>query len=145
MRTVQEIFDQAIRMMDEQNDSNGSTMTTDTREYALRTPDCLNSYINLVLPYSDTYHAAGNGKRTVHPKLSAMTDCVYMDDLICMSVLPRALAYELLRKEDPEQASAFYEDYERMLQQARSTLPSSIGEVENVYGGIEYGEFSRWS
>ena len=100
MRTVQEIFDQAIRMMDAQNESTGSTRTADTKEYELRTPDCLNRYINIVYPYSDTYEPRTDGKRTVHPRLSAMTDEVDMDDFICQSVLPPALIYELLREEN---------------------------------------------
>ena len=111
MRTVQEIFDQAIRMMDAQNESTGSTRTADTKEYELRTPDCLNRYINIVYPYSDTYEPRTDGKRTVHPRLSAMTDEVDMDDFICQSVLPPALIYELLREENPDVANACYEDY----------------------------------
>ena len=144
MRTVQEIFDQAIRMMDAQNESTGSTMTADTKEYALRAPDCLNRYINLVYPYSDTYTPREDGKRAVHPRLSAMADEVDMDDFICQSVLPPALIYELLREEQPEVANACYQDYERALQDAKQTLPAAYADVEDAYGGIEYGEYSRW-
>ena len=144
MRTVQEIFDQAIRMMDAQNESTGSTMTADTKEYALRAPDCLNRYINLVYPYSDTYAPREDGKRAVHPRLSAMEDEVDMDDFICQSVLPPALIYELLREEQPEVANACYQDYERALQDAKQTLPAAYADVEDAYGGIEYGEYSRW-
>ena len=145
MRTVQEIFDQAIRMMDAQNESTGSTRTADTKEYELRTPDCLNRYINIVYPYSDTYEPRTDGKRTVHPRLSAMTDEVDMDDFICQSVLPPALIYELLREENPDVANACYADYEKALQMARATLPSAEEAVEDAYGGLEYVEFSRWS
>ena len=141
MRTVQEIFDQAIRMMDAQNESTGSTRTADTKEYELRTPDCLNRYINIVYPYSDTYEP-WEGRRAVHPRLSAMTDEVDMDDFICQSVLPPALIYELLREEQPDVANACYQDYERALQEAK--MPASVVDVEDAYGGLEYGEFSRW-
>lgn len=143
MRTVQEIFDQAIRMMDAQNESTGSTRTADTKEYELRTPDCLNRYINIVYPYSDTYEP-WEGRRAVHPRLSAMTDEVDMDDFICQSVLPPALIYELLREEQPDVANACYQDYERALQEAKMTMPASVVDVEDAYGGLEYGEFSRW-
>lgn len=144
MRTVQEIFDQAIHMMDAQNESTGNTMTADTKEYSLRAPDCLNRYINLVYPYSDTYVPNTEGRRTVHPRLSELTDEVDMDDYICMSVLPPALVYELLREEQPEVASACYEDYEKALAWAKSSLPAEEGNVEDCYGGLEYGRFSRW-
>ena len=144
MRTVREIFDEAIRLMDAQNESTGSTETSDTKEYALRTPDCLNRYINLVYPYSDTYVARGDGKRTVHPKLTSLDDEVDMDDLICLSVLPPALVYELLLEENSAVASARYKDYEMALHMAMSQSMSSIGDIEDVYGGIEHGQYSRW-
>ena len=144
MRTVQEIFDQAIHMMDAQNESTGGTMTADTKEYSLRAPDCLNRYINLVYPYSDTYVPSTDGKRVVHPRLSALTDEVDMDDFICESVLPPALVYELLREEQPEVANACYEDYEKALAAAKATMPATAEAVEDLYGGLEYGRFSRW-
>lgn len=144
MRTVQEIFDQAIHMMDAQNESTGSTMTADTKEYSLRAPDCLNRYINLVYPYSDTYVAWTDGKRTVHPRLNDLTDEVDMDDYICQSVLPPALVYELLREEQPEVASACYEDFEKALAAAKASLPSQTVEIEDCYGGLEHGRYSRW-
>ena len=144
MRTVQEIYDEAIRLMDAQNESNGQTNTADNKEYMFRTPDCLNRYINLVYPYSDTYVASEDGKRTVHPKLMAMTDEVNMDDLICFSVLAPALVYELLLEENPTVASARYKDFEMAFALARQTKPSSIESIEMPYGGIEHGEFSRW-
>ncbi len=144
MRTVQEIFDETIHLIDAQNESTGSTVTADTKEYELRTPNCLNAYINLVYPYSDTYEPRSDGKRTVHPKLGSMEDEVQMDDFICLSVLPKALAYELLREENPTVASACYEDYEKALSMAKESLPSVESEVADLYGGIEYGEFSRW-
>lgn len=144
MRTVQDIYDEAIRLMDAQNESNGQTNTADNKEYVFRTPDCLNRYINLVYPYSDTYVAREDGKRTVHPKLTAMTDTVDMDDLICFSVLAPALVYELLLEENPDVASARWKDYESALQMAKNTRPAAVESVDMPYGGLEYGEFSRW-
>ena len=144
MRTVQEIYDEAIRLMDAQSESNGQTNTADNKEYVFRTPDCLNRYINLVYPYSDTYVAREDGKRTVHPKLTTMTDTVDMDDLICFSVLAPALVYELLLEENPDVASARWKDYESALQMAKSTRPAAVESVDMPYGGLEHGEFSRW-
>lgn len=53
-RTVKEVFDIAIHLIDAQNESSGATETADTKEYLLRTPNLLNSILNRAYPYSDT-------------------------------------------------------------------------------------------
>ena len=58
MRTVQEIFDKAIHLIDAQNESTGSTHTTDTKEYEVRCFECLNTLLNEAYPYSDNAVAA---------------------------------------------------------------------------------------
>ena len=40
--TAQWVFDKAIYLMDEQNESSGATVTSDTNEYKLRTVPILN-------------------------------------------------------------------------------------------------------
>lgn len=56
-RTVQEIFDEAIHLIDAQNESTGSTDTNDTKEYKVRAAKLLSSLFNEAYPYSDTYNA----------------------------------------------------------------------------------------
>ena len=56
MRTVQEIFDKAIHLIDAQNEQSGSTDTADTREYKVRCCELLNTLLNEAYPYSDTYN-----------------------------------------------------------------------------------------
>ena len=143
--TVQDVFDKAIHWLDEQNESTGATMTSDTKEYSLRTPDILNTYLNVVYPYSDTYTAREDVKRPYLEPVSAMTDTMDLDAFICMSVLPYALAAGLVKEENPSISNVALQIYAENLGQARSTLPASVEDVENVYGGIEYGEFGRWS
>ena len=41
LNTVQDVFGIAIRLIDAQNESTGSTKTSDTKEYELRTPSLL--------------------------------------------------------------------------------------------------------
>lgn len=142
--TVQDVFDKAIHWLDEQNESTGATMTSDTKEYSLRTPNILNTYLNVVYPYSDTYTAREDGKRPYLEPVTSMADEMDLDAFICMSVLPYALAAGLVKEENPSIANVALQIYAENLGQARSTLPASVEEVENVYGGIEYGEFSRW-
>lgn len=142
--TVQDVFDKAIHWLDEQNESTGATMTSDTKEYSLRTPNILNTYLNVVYPFSDTYAPREDGKRPYLEPVTSMTDEMDLDAYICMSVLPYALAAGLVKEENPSISNVALQIYAENLGQARSTLPASVEDVENVYGGIEYGEFSRW-
>ena len=141
---VQDVFDKAIHWLDEQNESTGATLTSDTKEYALRTPNILNTYLNVVYPYSDTYSQREDGKRPYLEPVTTMSDPMDLDAYICMSVLPYALAAGLVKEENPTIANTAFQIYGEHLAQANATLPSSIGDVEDVYGGLEYGEFSRW-
>lgn len=143
--TVQEIFDIAIRLMDAQNESTGSTDTADTKEYNLRTVSLLNSVLDKAYPYSDNYReAVTGGKRPICPKVTSMTDEVQLDEAICTAALPYALAGLLLLEEDPTRANFFMQMFEEMLEQCRKGLPAVESTVEDVYGGIEYGQFGAW-
>lgn len=151
LNTVQDIFDIAIRLIDAQNESTGSTKTADTKEYEVRTPSLLNSILDRAYPASDTYAealaAAEAGRRPVCPKVSAMTDTVDMDERLCTGVLSYGLAGLLLTEENPTLAEFFWQTFLEQLEAAMRGLPSEIGDVEDVYGGfggIEYGRFSRW-
>lgn len=66
MASVQDVFDMAIHLMDAQNESTGATRTTDTNEYALRTPNILNTLLDQVYPYSDTYPDLSDGRKPDH-------------------------------------------------------------------------------
>lgn len=147
-RTVQEIFDEAIHLIDAQHEQTGSTSTSDTREYEVRACKCLNSLLNEAYPYSDTYKPSIDGRRPTHPPVSAMTDTVDMDDFICLSVLPVGLAALFVFDEDKDKYNAFWGDYVNRLAQARATLPASFESIDadlgGAYGGIEHGEFGRW-
>lgn len=143
--TVQEIFDIAIRLMDAQNESTGSTDTADTKEYNLRTVSLLNSVLDKAYLYSDNYReAVTGGKRPICPKVTSMTDEVQLDEAICTAALPYALAGLLLLEEDPTRANFFMQMFEEMLEQCRKGLPAVESTVEDVYGGIEYGQFGAW-
>ena len=143
-RTVKEIFDIAVNLLDAQNESTGATETTDTKEYLLRTPNRLNSILNRAYPYSDEYTPVAE-KRPVHPKVSTPEDLVYMDDTICLSVLPYGLAALLVHPEgETSQAQFLWQMFEEGLVAARNSLPVEIGGVESVYGGLEYGWFAEW-
>lgn len=52
--TVQQVFDMAIHIVDEQSESTGATITVDTEEYKFRTISILNAVIPRLFPYSET-------------------------------------------------------------------------------------------
>lgn len=143
--TVQEVFDKAIWLMDAQNESTGATATADTKEYELRAPGLINAMLNDVYPASDTYKPSVDGKRPFLPDIYGMEDTLDLDAYCCMSILPFGLAGLLLTEEDPTRADFFWQTYRERLEKARNSLPSSIEEIQDVYGGLEYGQFSQWT
>lgn len=148
MTTVQTVFDIAIRLMDAQNESTGSTETADTKEYQLRTPSLLNSILDRAYPASDNWPEAVERKRPICPKVTAMTDEIDLDERICTGILPYGLAGLLLTEENPVLANFFWQTFLEQLEEAKRGVPSGIDSVEDVYGFmsdmIEFGRFASW-
>lgn len=165
--TVQEVFDIAIRLMDAQNESTGSTDTADTREYRTRTPSLLNSILDRAYPASDTWPGTAYGapagaqrqraawgedfaaaRRPVCRKVTEMTDEIGLDERICTGVLPYGLAALLLTEENPTLANFFWQTFLEQLEEAKRGTPSGESAVEDTYGFLGdclgYGQFSRW-
>lgn len=149
MNTAQDVFDIAIRLMDAQNQSTGSTDTADTKEYRLRTPALLNSILDRAYPASDTYPGTAGGKRPVCGKVTSMADEIGLDERLCTGVLPYGLAALLLTEESPALANFFWQTFLEQLEEAKRSLSGSAGAIEDCYGllsdNLEYGRFSRWS
>jgi hypothetical protein len=144
MYSVQAVFDKAIHWIDAQNESTGSTNTADTKEYALRTPSIISLYLNVVYPYSDTYRNREDGRRPYLEPVRSMTDELDLDAYICMSVLPFALAAGLLVEENDAVANTALQIYQENLARA-AAMPAVVGDVEDVYGGLEHGQYGRWT
>lgn len=146
-KTVQGVFDKAMYLIDAQNESTGSTDNSDTTEYKVRTLGILNTLLDDVYPASDTFAIGDSGKRPALDDLAAFTDEIDMDPYIVRSVLPCGLAAKLLSEENPTLADFFWQLYEQRLAKARAGVPASFESIEEglPYGGIEYGEFARWS
>lgn len=142
--TAQDIFDSAIRKIDEQNESTGATVTADTKPYLVRTVSLLNGLIPEVYPYSDTYAPSADGKRPACALPEELTDELDLDQFICVSVLPWGLAALFVLDDDKAKADFFWQKYEEMKLEAKRSLPGEVGDIENVYGGIEHGEFGSW-
>ena len=54
------------------------------------------------------------------------------------------LAAHLLLDENPDVAAYFNQRYTELLLQYKNSIPTAAEEIQNLYGGIEYGYFSRW-
>lgn len=141
--TVQYIFDQAIKMMDEQSDT-GASEWADTDEYKNRTLAILNVLVGECYPFSDTYKVTESGKRPICPQVLSFDDTVQLDDSIARSVLPYGLAAELAKNDDPTMGNYFLQRYQELLARHARTLPAAWDAIEDVYGGIQYNEFSGW-
>lgn len=141
--TANYIFDQAIKLMDEQSDT-GMSVWSDTQEYQTRAIAILNALIGECYPYSDTYNIITPGKRPIAQTVSSMTDVVYLDDSIAKSVLPYGLAAELIKNDDPMLGNYFLQRYQELLARHAKTLPAAWDTIEDVYGIVDHSSFARW-
>lgn len=142
--TMSDVFDVAIAVMDEINDS-GKTQTADTEEYKRRTPGIMNILLAECYPYSDLKDpdAADSSWRRVD--MDAWEDNLYkIDNTLALGIMPYGLAANLLVDENPAAASYFQQRYDELLRGKKSRTPADVGEIENLYGGIEYGHFAMW-
>lgn len=142
--TAQWVFDKAMHLMDEVNESTGQSDTADTREYKNRTIPILNILRIECFPASDTFQVSQPGKRPICPEITDFDTPIQLDDGICQGVLPYGLAAHLLLDENPDTASFFIQRYQELLAQYRYSLPAEAQDIEPVYGGIEFGYFARW-
>lgn len=141
MTTVQTVFDMAIHMMDEQSETSGDTLTTDTREYKFRVLSILNAILPSLYPYSDTFQSDGTG-RPICPLLAIpksysepdLTQEIPVDDTLALGVLPYALAGHLLAGENEEMSAWFMNRYHQAFADLRSKIPSTFEPIATPYG-----------
>lgn len=144
-KTVQAVFDKAMFLIDSQNESTGSTINSDTKEYQMRTIGILNTLLDDVYPASDTFTVSRDGKRRpALDDIESFTDELALDARILREVLPNGLAAKLLSEENPTLANYFQQCYEEALADAKRGVPAAFESVDAVYGGIECGEFGHW-
>lgn len=143
-KTVQAVFDKAMYLIDAQNEQSGETIGSDTNEYRVRTIGILNVLLDAVYPASDTFRMNEDGTRPYLDDITGFSDELDLDAKILREVLPYGLAAKLLSEENPKLANFFQESYEEALATARYSRPAMFESIELPYGGIEYGEFSRW-
>ena len=140
MVTVQQIFDTAIHLMDEQNESNGGTNTVDTQEYKFRTISILNSVIPALYPYSGNFEPGISGRPL--PQILVCEDyrnpdfqqAVDLDDVLCLTVLPYYLAAQLLSAENEVLSAWFMNRYREAFNDLRNRIPADFEKISTPYG-----------
>ena len=141
--TAMDIFERAMHLSDNGDESTGKYDTTDNREYKFRTIAIINTIINEVYPYSDTCVVTA-GKRPVHPFLTSMDDEIDLDNY-CVEVLALGLAAKLFTDENGTIANYYQQEYERRLGELkRGGIPSSGEAIEDAYSGGYYDEDGVW-
>ena len=137
MTTVQDVFDVAMDLMDEDSD---------TEEYEVRTISILNILIGELFPYSDTFAFEEPRKRPIVKQLFEFEDEIQLDDYICRSVLPYGLAAHLLEDENPTSANFFQQRYDELKAMLQRGLPAESEPIYDVYGGgyFPYNHMAEW-
>lgn len=141
MVKVQQVFDAAIHMMDEQSETSGGTVTTDTAEYKYRTLSILNTVLPSLYPYSDTCDFSVPG-RPVCPALIVpenyadpdFTQAVPLDDTLALGVLPYALAAHLLSGENEGLSAWMMQRFNQVFADIRSKIPAYFEPIATPYG-----------
>ena len=142
MAEVSDVFDAAMSIMDELNDS-GEAQSADTQEYKNRTLPIMNVLISECYPDADS-------KDTTKPDaawraVTEFDDSLYkIDDTIALGIMPYGLAANLLVDENPSAASFYQARYEDLLKAKARRVRATVEDIEDIYGGIGHGEFSRW-
>ena len=136
MAYVEDVFDAAMGIMDELG-SGGEALTADTEEYALRAPSVLNTLVSELKILT--------GERGEWLPMTFMEDVVPVADTsYAFGALPYGLAAALLVDENPAAAGFYQQRYEELRAYYLSRVQAVYGDITNVYGGIEYGEFGGW-
>lgn len=129
--TGREVFDVAMNLLDEQNESSGDTLTADTKEYQLRSVRLLNSLLpRLCVLTGKTYVALADDSSDMP-----------VSDAVSSGVASYELAALIAQTEgDTEIADRLRRDGEANLQEIASREePAVMEDITDVYGGIEYG------
>lgn len=140
MATVQQIFDMAIHLINEQDEHSGATRITETEDYAQRTISILNSVIPSLSQYSSGYQPGITGRPTAtllspgkegNPRFSQE---IPLDDAISVSLLPYYLGAMLKIAEDTDMYDRLMSRYREAFVDLRSRIPACFEDIATPYG-----------
>lgn len=137
---LQKVFDTAIHLLDEQNETSGATLTQDTQEYKVRTITLANTLLEELYPASATYDSSLPGRPV--PKLFEaeqyrnpdFTQIVPLDDALAVGVMPYGLAALFVLNEDSEKYRILMGMYRQNLESAKRTLAAEWEPITSPYG-----------
>ena len=136
MAYVSDVFDAAMGIMDELGQT-GQAQTSDTQEYEYRTPAIINMLVG------ELHMLLGNRDNWL--PVTSLDDMIPTADTnYALSALPYVLAANLLIDENPTAASFYQQRYEELRAYYLARQQADVGDITDLYGGIPYGEFSRW-
>lgn len=136
MAYVSDVFNAAMGIMDELGQT-GQAQTSDTQEYEYRTPAIINMLVG------ELHMLLGNRDNWL--PVTSLDDMVPTADTnYALSALPYGLAANLLIDENPTAASFYQQRYEELRAYYLARQQADVGDITDLYGGIPYGEFSRW-
>lgn len=127
--TGRQIYDAAIILMDEQNESTGSTITADTDEYRLRSVAIINVLRHEAYPYSMNYEGG-----TVCNGITSLDDIVDLDDAVAQGAMPYGLAAKLLLGEDDVRANFFSQKFTETLNSFGRRRVAAFEDIPLHYG-----------
>ena len=133
---AQYVFDIAMSLMDELDETSGKADTEDTREYRQRALLILNALRGELFPISGSYKSASAGKRPICPLITDFKSQIALDDLICQSIMPYGLAAHLLIEESPSAASFFQQRYDELVRRYSRGVSGVSEDITDLYGGI---------
>ena len=130
------VFEKAIHLMDEQSESSGAAVTSDTNEYRMRTLSILNVLRHELYPYSDTYVPGVDGVRSICPLITSFEEDIGLDDALAQGVLPYGVAAHLLLGENDTMASFFIQRYQELVSSIGARTPAEWEDILPAYGGF---------
>ena len=141
MVTIQQVFDTAIHLMDEQSETSGGTVTTDTNEYKYRTISILNAILPSLYPYSDNYDFEATGRPTC-PMLTVPANYaspdfkqqIPLDNTLALGVLPYGLAAHLLSGENERLSAWMMQRFNQAFIDLRNKIPAAFEAIVAPYG-----------
>lgn len=141
MVTVQQVFDTAISLINEQAQRTGLTLHTDTVDYANRCIPIINTLLPHLYLYSDDRETPDYGRPSC-PVLIApegggeadMMQDIPLDNTLALGVLPYGLAAHLVADENGELSRWLLSRYNSVFADIRANIPASFEPIPTPYG-----------